>query len=283
MPAKMIWSVEWTAIVTRISGILDAARFYLEARSDDPYRVAGKWLLPQAQGIFRSIEVFHKSYGSFLPPIAAECLGEFIEKSRQHFSQTDLEPRLALQFQMTTLVSFRAEFSYHLTDGAVFAKGLSERAFMHIQRCIVADTQEKKLWNDSFHQGETACEKLGAARLLLHGIWAFKVDGAGERTDIVFSEPIRDWEQVEQSADALVLTEWKIANSRNELESKVAMAKKQASRYSKGILAGLELAQYRYLVIVSKKVLCMPGDDHDGNLVYRHINISVDPDTPSRG
>jgi hypothetical protein len=279
----MSWLVEWKAIADRISGMLDAARFCLETRSDDPYGVAEKHLLPQAQGVFTSIQLFSKSYGSSLPEIAAECLAEFLEKSGQYFTSKDQEPRLALQFRVTTLVSFRAEFSYLLTDTAAFARRLSERAFMHIQRCIVADTHERERWKDSFNQGEAACEKLGAARLLLHGIWAFKVNAEGERTDIVFSEPICNREEVEQSADALVLTEWKIVKSGTELQNKLALAKNQASRYSTGVLAGLELARYRYLVVVSGKVLRMPADDHDGNLIYRHINISVDPDTPSRG
>lgn len=278
----MSWLVEWKAIADHISGMLDAARFYLETRSDDPYRVAEKHLMPQAQEVFTSIQLFSKLYGSSLPPKAAERLAEFLEKSGHYFSSPDQEPRLALQFRVTTLVSFRAEFSYLLTDTEAFARRLSERAFKHIQRCIVADAHERERWRDSFKRGETACERLGAARLLLHGIWAFKVNAAGERTDIVFSEPISR-EEVEQSADALVLTEWKIVKPGTELQNKVALAKNQARRYSTGVLAGLELARYRYLVIVSEKVLQMPADDHDGNLIYRHINISVDPHTPSRG
>jgi hypothetical protein len=36
-----------------------------------------------------------------------------------------------------------------------------------------------------------ACEKLAGVHLLLHGIWAFKVHAAGERTDLVFPQPSR--------------------------------------------------------------------------------------------
>lgn len=56
----------------------------------------------------------------------------------------------------------------------------------------------------------------------------------------------------------------------------------QAERYAQGALAGIELMGYRYLVLVSKKRVAVPGDRQAGSGSYRHVNIAVDPDTPSR-
>jgi hypothetical protein len=92
--------------------------------------------------------------------------------------------------------------------------------------------------------------ELGGAHLLLHGIWAFKVDGAGGRTDLVLGTPIKDMREVVGSADALVLTEWKIAKPEN-VETKITEAREQTKKYSEGVLGGIELDQYRYLVMVS--------------------------------
>jgi hypothetical protein len=56
----------------------------------------------------------------------------------------------------------------------------------------------------------------------------------------------------------------------------------QAERYGQGVLAGIELTGYRYLVLVSTKRVAIPGDRQAGPVRYRHVNIAVDPDTPSR-
>ena len=94
----------------------------------------------------------------------------------------------------------------------------------------------------------------------------------------------QDIEQVERSADALVLTEWKIIHSDSDVSAKIKEAKLQAKRYSQGSLGGIELTNYRYLVIVSKKVIkTMPEDVHEDGVTYRNINIAVDPDSPSKG
>ena len=136
---------------------------------------------------------------------------------------------------------------------AVVAKRLSERAFNHLNRSIVVDNELRAKWNKAFKREEPACEKLGAVHLLLHGIWAFKVDAEGERTDLVFNEPILESSSVERTAEALVLTEWKRVLSPTETEAMAAEARKQAARYTVGALGGVELAGYRFIVLVSKE------------------------------
>jgi hypothetical protein len=189
-----------------------------------------------------------------------------------------------VQARLSILESFQAELTYYLSDFSAVAKRLSERAFVHLQRSIVADPTVRKRWIDAFEatRGEEACEKLGGAHLLLHGIWAFKAYTPEERTDLVLGEPLKDLTEVESVAEALILTEWKLVNNIAEQERKAEQARKQASRYASSVLAGIELRQYRYLVLVSKDWLPGIPDIQEGDILYRHINIAVDPQTPSR-
>jgi hypothetical protein len=118
--------------------------------------------------------------------------------------------------------------------------------------------------------------------LLLHGIWAFKAHTTGERTDLVFQEPICDTIAIERSADALVLTEWKVCTNQSLVVSKLAEARSQAERYRVGALGGLELTRYRYLVLVSQTHLGLPSDGEADGVVFRNINIAVQPNRPSQ-
>jgi hypothetical protein len=52
--------------------------------------------------------------------------------------------------------------------------------------------------------------------------------------------------------------------------------------YAQGVLAGSELTAYRYAAVVSLWHITVPAVISDGAVVYRHINIAVDPETPSR-
>ena len=39
---------------------------------------------------------------------------------------------------------------------------------------------------------------------------------------------------------------------------------------------------YRYAIVVTEKQVKTPADELRDGVTYRHINIAVDPDTPSR-
>jgi hypothetical protein len=271
-----VWRTEWQAISGRIQGLLEAGRFYLASLSiqrEDPYNVADGELLPQIARVIEVLMQFAADYERVLPPTAAASLKRFIERShRWDFTPGALRGLPAVQGFLTVLASFRSEFTYQISDSAAVAKRLSERAFTHLQRSIVADPDMRERWGQAFEVGETACEKLGGAHLLLHGIWAFKVNAEGERTDLVLGEPLRDLSEAERTAEAI---------TEPELDGKIRQAQAQAARYASGALAGFELAQYRYLVMVSQRVLPMPPDVSEGAIVYRHINIAVDPKPPS--
>ena len=76
-----------------------------------------------------------------------------------------------------------------------------------------------------------------------------------------------------------MLTEWK--KEKGKPETSYATAKQQAAAYSSGVLAGVELASHRYLVLVTVKQISTPEDVIDDSITYRHINIAVDPEKPS--
>src|SRR5262245_16121550 len=240
----MSWLTEWKAISAQIQGLLEAASFYSGSATTigyerkDIYAVANKHLIPHIKKITEILAIFRDNYNDSIPPDAANYLTDLLNKYPTWPTSNDFG---YVHIKVTVLVSFRAQFEYHISDTSVVAKHLSERAFAHLQRSIVADEELRRKWIKAFDEGkEPACEKLGAAHLLLHGIWAFKVGVEGERTDLVLPEPIVE-SSVERTAEALVLTEWKRVLSPTETEAMAADARKQAARYRGGALGGVEL------------------------------------------
>lgn len=131
-------------------------------------------------------------------------------------------------------------------------------------------------------KGEVECEKLGAVHLLGHGIWAFKINASGGRTDLVYQEPAGGLIKEQQYAEGFVLTEWKIAKSAAEAEGKSREARDQTKRYTSGVLGGTELIGYRYIVVVSEKEVKLSETLTEDGIEYRHVNIVVNPSAPSK-
>jgi hypothetical protein len=181
--------------------------------------------------------------------------------------------------------AFEAEMSFLLADAQEIIRARSERAFLHLQRLLAVDADARSKWKAAFEaeRGEEACEKLGAVHLLWHAIFAFKVDATGARSDLVFSEPVDVSTAVQRGIEGFVLTEWKVADNRNATR-RFEEARRQAELYQKGPLVGTELATYRYAVVVSLTDLpnrLVPDDVEIGGVIYRHINIAIEPRTPS--
>jgi len=187
-----------------------------------------------------------------------------------------------VQFALTSLYAFQSEFNYIIADTQFIARKITERAFIHLQRCIVVDEEVRRKWLAAFKKHETKCEELGALHLLYHGIWAFKADAKGGKTDLILNDPLPSAAVIESAADTLVLTEWKLIKSQSELPRKIQEAQKQAEIYSSDVLGGIEIRNYRYLVMVSEKRLEMPDDSIKNGTTYRHINIAVNPGNPSQ-
>lgn len=276
----MSWQEEWRAISTRIEALLEASRvFFLSVpvEGSDYHGVSNVAFIPNAKKLYNRIKNFAEIYSSQLPKDTLESTNDLIK----NFKPDSFSGIQGVQGAVLLLSEFRSEFELSISGNVEHAKRLAERAFIHLQRSIVADPEVRNKWIKAFNSGEPACEKLGAVHLLSHGIWAFKAHGIGERTDLVLGEPVA-LDDVKSSHSILVLTEWKVVSEKSMIENQIVQAKRQAERYGIGILAGFELGSRRYIVLVSEKNLNMPQDIVDGEINYRHVNIAVDPDTPSR-
>jgi hypothetical protein len=282
----MNYTDQWSALSSRIHGLVQAGLLhaqYLRVRSSDSYGT-GKRLREQSEGVLNEILSFQKNSHESLPLPAFAAIDKFVTTTGKLITDASGTSDLAQErvwAGLVALAAFEAELSFLLSDTQESIRTRSERAFHHLQRSVVADTGFRERWQHAFKAGEVACEKLGAVHLLLHGIWAFKVDAAGARTDLVFQEPA-DLQGVQRYAAGLVLTEWKKAASAGEADQRFQEARRQAKRYSQGPLMGTELTRYRYAIVVSEHQVEIPADIKEGDVVYRYVNIAVDPLVPSR-
>jgi hypothetical protein len=280
---------EWGALTRRIDGYLDILKLYVQARNPQGVDGAsgGRALAFVLKEILLDVETFQQKYRTFHSSQTATRLRW--PRSRHGMKLSNIidgkdgkinwQPDQLIQISVE-LASFRHEFEYYFRDAEVALRSLTERGFQHLQRLIVADPREQHAWQQAFSAGETSCEKLGAAHLLWHGIFAFKAHAAGARTDLVFSEDVKDDDT--SGSVGMVLTEWKVARGSAEVSAKCAEARVQSQDYSSGVLGGVELKSMRYIVVVSECQLEMPQDVQDEEVTYRHVNIAVTPHTPSK-
>lgn len=273
-------SQRWKAISARIEGFVEAVRMWGSLDSALANGSQGKQLFGVAQSIFQALEVGAAAVGSPLPPGllasgVAQRLKTVVSIPEPHSSSVQgFVGEAAVLFQ-----SLVTEANFLLATNESIIRSLTERAFLHLQWTIAADSVARTRWVSAFHKGEVECEKLGAAHLLWHGIYPFKVHNR-VATDLVLNEPIGG-DQV-GIAEGAVLTEWKVVRPGDNLQSTIEGAEFQADEYSSGVLGGTELRSVRYVVLVSEHKLPMPIDKPRVAYVYRHINIAVDPESPSK-
>ena len=234
------WRALWGLISGRIDGLVQTGELFfrsIEKYTEDSYDVTGKILIPQADELYDKIVEYRSQYATELPASAVECLDQFFADFGSHFKSPpgsrDLSGRLQrVQIRLTALSAFRAQLEFCLASLEDQIRAATERAFMHLQRCILADNRYREQWKTAFEDGEPSCEKLGATHLLWHGIWAFKVDAAGGRTDLVMGNRIDNLVQIEKIALGIVLTEWKRATSDSDVEAKYVGVKSAVDCYS---------------------------------------------------
>jgi hypothetical protein len=68
----------------------------------------------------------------------------------------------------------------------------------------------------------------------------YKVNGAGERTDLVFQDLGGKLVEEQRYVDGFVLIEWKTVPSEKEAEKPFREARTQAERYAQGAFGGSE-------------------------------------------
>src|SRR6266404_1681623 len=282
--------IEWKAICARFDDLRRACELFyqsIQTYSQDSYGVSKNVLLPQAEVLYDCLKAYRHKYASNLPSQAIDALDRFLNESERVFKSPvpsgGFTRRLpVVQARLAALASVKSELEFCLSGLEDQIRTAAERAFLHLQRCIIADPDYRKRWKAAFKKGERVCEKLGAVHLLWHGVWAFKVSAEGGRTDLVMETRIDNSTEPSDVSVGLVLTEWKCSASKADAKEKYNEALRQASLYSRGILGGTELASPRYIVVVTDDFAPAISDNIEGNVTYRFINIAVDPSVPSR-
>ena len=243
-------------------------------------------VLNECRSVCSALIEYSESFRGFLPTHIAKMMdahldlcGQELEKWSHDQDQNTQSLAVNIPFRLKSLES---DVSHLLSDTQESIRFRSERAFSHLQRLIVVDPSVRTEWKNAFLNGETACEKKGAVHLLWHGIYAFKANAEGARTDLVYAEPVDRGDPAVRSAEGLILTEWKKATSTVDAAEKFRLARGQGVAYARGILAENELRDYAYAIVVTNKAVQLPDECEENGLTWRHINIAVDPETPSR-
>lgn len=283
-----MWNSEWNAISSRIAGIVDASTFLFQNSLTDKrnHGNSTQILIRNCDGTAKATLSLRR-YGKALPTKANDALSRFDEvwnAARRGDDEVPRQPYVdfqQLEARVVMLASIRSELDHLLADQDAIIRSHVNCAFLHLDRSLVADSEIRQKWINAFKEGETACEKLGAAHLLLHGIWAFKANSAGERTDLILGNQLIVDDEMIGAARGLVLTEWKLVKAKDNPETVKDVAKSQASRYSSGGLAGFELDSERYLVLVSEEAFDKPRDEEEGAVSYKVISLVLNRKTPS--
>ncbi len=275
---------EWKSIFAKIEGIKESAELLASFKqagfgeSYGSYKETGKACYSAASRIYGLLE----KYDSSLPLPVKSRIEEFFAGDRWQLMEQAKSELRAANSATVMLLALRAEIQFLLTDEQERIRSITERAFIHLQRMLAVNRDVRVQWMEAFEENETKCEALGALHLLLFGIFAFKADSAGARTDLIFSERQEDFDS--RGVEGLVLTEWKVASPSNSA-SKFREAREQMKIYQNGPLSGIELSGTRYSVVVTRKQIPaseVPADLEEKGIVCRHINIAIEPDYPSR-
>jgi hypothetical protein len=279
-------AAHWFALATQIKGLQRAGELYAgfqEVQKEDSYG-AGKYLRERCGSVVSGIATFRRDFENSLPSEAKDRIDAFLKSRPAQAASDPSTGERGARAALVALGAFEAEITFILSNRQEQIRARSERALLHLQRTLAVDEAASAKWIEALEKHEPACERLGSIHLLSHGIFAFKVDAVGARTDLVFNEP-PDETLLRRGVEGLVLTEWKVAVDGKTAERGFAQARSQADLYKQGPLAGIELMGYRYLIVVSPNEIprkSIPPDDvTKTGIVYRHVNIVVRPASPS--
>ena len=270
----MTWEARWRELANRIdvwSVTVDRTMRMLEV-APQLREKANRALAPEAHDIHRSILELE------LPA----KLEEEIANTRRRLDSIEavVDGERVINARWIVLAALRIPLDKAAQSNEGPRVRLVERAFVHLKRMLAVDDDLRKRWQSALAAGETRCEQLGGLHLLSHGIYGFKADAGSGRTDLILGDRLMVNDEV-RAAEAMVLTEWKVARDGELPETKCKEARAQAEQYAAGELGGFELRRHRYLVIVSARQLAMLPPEIDGDVTYHYVNIAVDPLKPS--
>lgn len=281
----MTYEEEWLAISARIAALKAAADLraqYEASNNQDSYgsiRVIGE----ECVAIVEELKRFAAGHTFTLPEPAKAAFQRFILRRPTRAVLDPARDEWAIRAGVVSVLVLAGEMTHLLQGRQEWLRSRSAQAFEHLQRTLAANEHVRTQWLAAFRgAGETACEALGAVHLLGHGIFAFKAHAGGGRTDLVFPEPV-NVEKAIRSSEGLVLTEWKLAKSEAETPKAFVEARTQADLYKSGVLAGVELRGYRYLIVVTEKQAAakdVPETETENGVTYVAVNLAIDPRTP---
>jgi len=281
----MSYQSQWKSLAARMRGLISAGELYSRSLSVDSIDMygTGRSLKKRAANLLVALAGFRDQFQTLLPRAADEALENLYNDTASLVVENSFGPLVPPQVisVLVRFAAFESEITFLLSDDQISIRSRSELAFAHLRRQIVVDESVRLKWEASFNAGEVACERLGAIHLLSHGIWAFKVNAEGGRTDLVYQEIVRDLGGDQRFAEGLVLTEWKLLRDGESAADKFAQARAQARSYAAGVLAGTELVGFRFAVVVSKTDVVVPVDVIDGGVLYRHVHVPLSPRLPS--
>lgn len=275
------WLGEWKLLYERVEGLSRAAgqmRGTLGVNSQDLSSVVRNVIGPATLATIKALLSFRTRFADSLPEGAVLSLSRL---DALHVNLTSDAAALGTLQVTAGVLATASEVNFCLGDAEIAGQRLVDRAFLHLNRSLVVDPQLQARWKAAFEVDEPACEKLGAVHLLGHGIYPFKTSAAGGATDLVLSKPLTGEDA--SAADFLVLTEWKRVVDEDTTVDTAAAARVQATAYTQHVLAGVELRRVRYVVLVSlRQLIACPADVQGaGGVTFRHVNVAVDPDSPS--
>jgi hypothetical protein len=284
-----MWKAEWNAVSSRIAGIIGASAFLFQnAQTEKRYHLYSPNILIENCNEAAKSVIGLLRYRDALSTKANDALQRFSKwwdqtstSYKQVQYKNEAENFQYLEAYVVLLASVRSELDHVLADSDAIIRSHVNRAFLHLQRSLIADMEIQNKWMTAFQKGETACEKLGAVHLLLHGIWAFKADSSGQRTDLILGNHLAIDDDVLGATHGMVLTEWKLLRDGDNPENVRDKAKNQASLYSDGGLAGFQLDSERYLVLVGKKEFDVPNDERIEQVSYKVIPLFLTSKSPS--
>lgn len=289
----MSWQADWESLSSRIAALAGASErvFGVVNVTPDMFKpVIEHVLFPQALDAFAGLRRFSDDWRGQLPVGASNALDDLIRRSsiddiwQTKHKETAVGWRTRAARATALLGIIRGEVQHLLADPALHAIGVTERAVKHLQWMIVSDEEVAAKWQAAFDdEGEPRCERMGGTHLLLHGIWAYKAHSPTQRTDLVLGDPIEDKPEVRRAARALVLTEWKRIPSPTSgtIAAAARQGRHQARVYAGEVLAGFDLRAVRYVILVTPDRIVVPGDEPEGNVVYRYLNVAVRPQPAS--
>ncbi len=270
----MSWEIEWQSLVKRLdvwSGLVDGTMRQLvhaPALRERANRALGQ----------EAHEILDGILALALPQSLADELSDV--RRRLDTIEKVVDGERVLNARWIVLAALRIPLDNALRANEGTRRRLVERAFVHLNRMLAVDEDVRTRWERAFAQGETRCEQLGGLHLLSHGIYAFKADAGSGRTDLILGDRLLLNDDV-RAAEAMVLTEWKIAHSDTEAALKFKEARQQAAIYATNELGGFELRKHRYVVVVTTTQAPIPASDIADDVTYHYVNIATDPRAPS--